>query len=115
MAVLVAPRYDARIVDAIRTLDDPNEPIAETCRRVGNAADMLGLTRPSYVHVRRLVHEERIRREVLKEVVEHILGLLLADRTLDPYDLADRIRDARPRQRTGLVAQSHKAVWVATR
>jgi len=40
-------------------LDDRSVPIAETYRRLGNEADHLGLTRPSYERVRELVHRER--------------------------------------------------------
>jgi len=54
-----APRYDQRLLDAIRRVDDDTEPIAETCRRVGEVATALGLPRPSYVHVRRIVRMER--------------------------------------------------------
>ena len=50
-------------------------PIAELCRRTGDAAERLGLPRPSYERVRTLVHEFRRRRrykpttgEVLWEV-----------------------------------------------
>ncbi len=39
--------------------DDRSIPIAETCRRVGNEAERIGLTRPSYERVRLLVHESR--------------------------------------------------------
>lgn len=40
-------------------LDKPGVPIAETCRRVGQEAERLGLTRPSYERIRELVHEAR--------------------------------------------------------
>jgi hypothetical protein len=56
-----APRTDVRLVAAIERLDDPVVRIAETNRKVGLVADALGLTRPSYEQVRRLVHEARRR------------------------------------------------------
>ncbi len=38
--------------------------MAETWRRLAEAGERLGLTRPSYQHVRRLVRIERRRRQV---------------------------------------------------
>lgn len=54
-----APRTAWPIVAAIPRLDDPRLPIAETWRRVGLLADRLGITRPSYEQVRRLVRRSR--------------------------------------------------------
>jgi hypothetical protein len=56
-----APRTDVRLVAAIERLDDPTVCIAETNRRVGLVADALGLPRPSYEQIRRLVHDARRR------------------------------------------------------
>jgi hypothetical protein len=56
-----APRVDVRLVAAAERLDDPAVRIAETNRRVGLVAEALGLTRPSYEQVRRIVHEARRR------------------------------------------------------
>ncbi|HLG07275.1 MAG TPA: hypothetical protein VI409_01240 [Gaiellaceae bacterium] len=73
-----APRYDKRVLAAARRLDDEQQPIAEICRRVGEACDQLGLTRPSYVHLRRIIRAERERRHTLEairgELVEQVLG-----------------------------------------
>ena len=70
-----APRIDRRLVAALRRLDDPSLPIAETVRRAGVMADELGLTRPSYEQIRVLVHAERrqaqtrrARRELARDV-----------------------------------------------
>jgi hypothetical protein len=49
--------------EALIRLDDPSLPIAETCRRVGEQADQLGLPRPSYERIRMLVHEARRMRD----------------------------------------------------
>jgi hypothetical protein len=54
-----APRIPRRLLEALVRIDDRGVPIAETCRRVGNEADRLGLTRPSYQRIRVLVHESR--------------------------------------------------------
>jgi hypothetical protein len=43
----------------VTRFDDENVPIAETARRVGDLAASLGLPRPNYTHVRRLVHRDR--------------------------------------------------------
>ena len=59
-----APRIRTELVEALVRYDKPGRPIAETCRQVGNEADRLGFTRPSYQRVRELVHESRrIRRK----------------------------------------------------
>ena len=42
--------------------------MAETCRRVGEAMADLGLTRPSYVHLRRLVKAQRDERRELARI-----------------------------------------------
>ena len=54
-----APRISPRLLAALVRLDDRAVPIAETCRRVCEEADRLGLVRPSYQQVRVLVHRER--------------------------------------------------------
>jgi hypothetical protein len=78
-----APRYDPRVLAAVRRLDDEGVPIAETCRRVGEVAAALGLPRPSYVHLRRVVKADRelrrARREIAGELVSD-LGAGLAPR-----------------------------------
>ena len=62
MVVQAAPRIDSRLVAALARTDKPGRPIAETHRRVGAAADRLGLPRPSYEQVRVIVHDLRDRR-----------------------------------------------------
>ena len=54
-----APRVDSRLVAAVELLDDPTVRIAETNRRLGVVAEALGLPRPSYEEVRRIVYEFR--------------------------------------------------------
>jgi hypothetical protein len=73
-----APRYDPRVHAAVRRLDDETVPIAETCRRVGEAAAALGLPRPSYVHLRRIVKADREIRRAQREVAIEIVGDLAA-------------------------------------
>jgi hypothetical protein len=69
-----APRYDKRVFAAIRRLDDERQPVAETCRRVGEEAQALGLPRPSYVHVRRLVRAQREIRRARREIVSDLVS-----------------------------------------
>jgi hypothetical protein len=59
--VPLSPRTDVRLVAAIERLDRPDVPIAETWRRVGVLAEHMGLLRPSYQQVRRIVHDSRRR------------------------------------------------------
>jgi len=96
-----APRYDPRLIEAAAVLDDPDQPIAETCRRVGTFAEKLGLPRPSYVHLRRLILAERERKRTAaarREEIRQILGEayfdLMRSRRVDAYELADRLANA---------------------
>jgi hypothetical protein len=54
-----APRIPPRLVQALSKLDDRSVPIAETYRRLGEKADRMGITRPSYQRIRELVHQLR--------------------------------------------------------
>jgi len=99
--VPMAPRYDARILAAVRALDDRSEPMAEISRRVGVAAAGFGLHKPSYVHLRRLIQAhreeedaERRRREEIRRILGDVYLDLLRSRVVDPYEVAERIRDA---------------------
>jgi hypothetical protein len=73
VVVSCAPRLDARLIAAIANLDNRNRPIAETYRGVAAVAEGLGLLRPSYEQVRRLIHEIRGRRR------DPVIGQLLLD------------------------------------
>jgi hypothetical protein len=59
MLTKCGPRSDERLVAALRRLDDPTLPIAETNRRLGVVAESLGLIRPSYQQVRIILHALR--------------------------------------------------------
>ncbi len=87
-------------------LDTRDQPIAEVCRRVGEVATRLALPRPSYVHVRRLVHAERERqdaeresREQMRQLVADVFEDVLVGRRVDAYEVADRAAAARRRAR----------------
>lgn len=54
-----SPRIDTRLIRALPELDDPEKPIAETRRRLGDLASQLDLPRPSYERVRQLVNLQR--------------------------------------------------------
>ncbi len=95
--VPIAPRYDPSVVELIHALDDRNEPIAETCRRVGRAAGRLGLWKPSYAHVRRFVlaererqDAERERRDAIKELVAEAAFRTAYGQLPNPYTILDR-------------------------
>ena len=66
--------------------------MAETCRRVGEMATKLGLPRPSYVHLRRIVKADR----ELRRARRQIAGDLLSDMAQGLAPRIDRaIEDAR--------------------
>ena len=99
--VELAPRYDPRILEAVRALDDRHQPMAETVRRVGRVAAELGLPKPSYVHLRRYILELRFEQEVERARRQEIVKILLDtyedamnSRLIDPWLVEERIRDA---------------------
>ncbi len=105
--VPAAPRYDRRLVRAIRRLDDETLPVAEVCRRVGAFAERCGIPRPSYVHVRRIVQSERLRRRELRSIQNDALGTLATGWAPDPVAVlgrygnlqaGDRLRPGRTRR-----------------
>jgi hypothetical protein len=76
----MAPRIDWRLIRALGRLDSDDQPIAETARRVGDLADRLGVTRPSYAQIRRHVHIERELRAMRRRRRERILTDVLTGR-----------------------------------
>ncbi|HLB20321.1 MAG TPA: hypothetical protein VK613_14470 [Gaiellaceae bacterium] len=99
--VEIAPRYDGRILEAVRALDDRAEPMAEISRRVGVAAAELGLPKPSYVHLRRYIvshreeeDAERARRDEIRRILYDAYYDFMRSRVVDAYDVAERIREA---------------------
>ena len=92
-----APRYDVRILVAARALDDEHEPIAEICRRVGRECDRLGLTRPSYVHLRRIIRAERERRQVIDDIRRELVEQLFSGRAPSIAKAQERAREAAER------------------
>ncbi len=97
----IAPRYDARICELAAALDDPAEPMAETCRRVGAVAESLGLFRPSYAHLRRFLAEkraqdraERARRAELRRIATDVYLDTMRGYRVNPYEVASRVQDA---------------------
>ena len=91
-----APRIDTRLVAAAELLDDRMIPIAETNRQVGEVAEALGLARPSYENVRRVVHDAR-RRGRLPSTGEVLLDI--AFRVRPPLALGDHLTGSLPPRR----------------
>ena len=92
-----APRYDPRILAAVRKLDDGRQPMAEICRRVGEVSQGLGLTRPSYVHLRRIITAERERRRTLEVVNQELAEQVLGGRAPRIAAALERAREANAR------------------
>jgi hypothetical protein len=85
-----------RLRELVAALDD-DVPAAETWRLVAETAANMGLPRPSYPHVRRLVADERRRRQArqdLRDVVKQTAIAAAAGRPAS-FDYAlGRILDA---------------------
>lgn len=98
----LAPRYPDRLLWLLEELDDDLITLAEMVRRVGEAAQAEGITRPSPAHVRRLVAELRLlraeEREVRRATLETIAGTL-PYRLPTPLELGTARDRARERAR----------------
>ena len=57
-----------RLRELVAALDEDDAPVAATWRLVSETAANLGLPRPSYPHIRRLVLDERRRRRARAEI-----------------------------------------------
>jgi hypothetical protein len=91
-----APRLDPRLHRALARIDDPSRPTAETYRRLAGHARTLGLFRPSYEHVRRLVQIIRRLRDLQRaQRRETALVLFEAAYNLQPPSaFVDHLLDA---------------------
>jgi hypothetical protein len=93
-----APRLDPRLHRRLARLDRATVPIAETHRRLCVYAWSLGLFRPSYEHVRRLVHALRMLR-LTRARRRHTTAALLVEVAYNlkpPSALVDHALDAGP-------------------
>lgn len=90
--VSTSPRLDPRLRRAAGRLDDTRAPMAETWRRVGLVAEELGLPRPGYDTIRRIVRDHRRRHAEIKELLDPVVADLLQGR-LSAWDL-ERLREA---------------------
>ena len=66
--------------------------------RVGVVAERLGVPRPSYSHLRRVIREERAlraadreRREQLRKIAGDVIFDLLRGKFVHPYEVAERV------------------------
>ena len=101
---------DPRVAVLVAALDVETAPMAATWRAVGTAAERVGLRRPSYQHVRRLVRIERRRRELEREGREvwgDVARTLVAGRVPSAVHVLERLNAIE--RRTELVLQEHKA------
>ena len=85
-----------RLRDLVAALDEDGVPVAETWRKVSEAALRLGLPRPSYPHARRLVAIERRRRLLLarrREILKEAASAVAAGRAPGFDHTAGRLLD----------------------
>ncbi len=91
-----APRLHPRLHAELARLDDPNAPIADTYRRLTAYARTHKLYRPSYEHVRRLVHLlRRLRRHAGRRSTARVL-FEVAYNVRPPTALMDHLLDTGP-------------------
>lgn len=108
MRCAISPN-DPRIHDLIRALDRNEQPAAATWRLVAAAAERLGVPRPSYGHVRRLVRVERALRRLRAEAQRAMTDAgvaLLAGRVPPVLRVIEKVSETR--SQAELVLQEHK-------
>ena len=76
---IAAPRIHPALLFALEQIDRKSRPIADTHRRLGTIADLIGVPRPSYQRTRLLVHEHRRRK--LKPSAGRILFEVMTSQT----------------------------------
>jgi hypothetical protein len=72
-----------RLRELVAALDEDDAPVAATWRLVSETAANIGLPRPSYPHIRRLVLDERRRRRAraeIRDVVKEAASSIAAGR-----------------------------------
>jgi hypothetical protein len=109
MRSAVSPN-DPRLAALVAALDEEDVPAAETWRRVGAAAEKIGLIRPSYQHVRRIVRVERRRQELRRQVRKVLAGAVstsAAGLAPNVVLVLERLRELQLAEE--LVLQEHKA------
>jgi hypothetical protein len=86
-----------RLRELVAALDEDDTPVAATWRLVSETAANVGLPRPSYPHIRRLVQAERRRRLArteLRDIVKEAASTIAAGR-VPGYDYTlGRLLDA---------------------
>jgi hypothetical protein len=104
------PPNDPRVAFLVASQDVDDVPIAEIWRQVGSAAERVGIGRPSYGHVRRLVRVER-RRRALERQGRAVLGkaasTMAAGRVPSAVFVLARLRELELEKE--FVIQEHKA------
>ena len=101
---------DPRVAVLVSALHLDDVPVAQTWREVGSASERLGMRRPSYQHVRRLVRVERRRRELERQgraVLGKAASTLAAGRVPSAVFVLERLRELELGKE--LVLQEHKA------
>jgi hypothetical protein len=109
MRFAISPN-DPRVAILVVELDRDEVAIAQTWRAVGRAAERLGMKRPSYQHVRRLVRIERRRRQLEargRAVLGRAATTLAAGRVPSAVLVLERLRELERAEE--LVLQEHKA------
>jgi hypothetical protein len=96
--VVSAPRLDIRLIAAIERLDDPRRPIAETNRQIGLVAETIGLPRPSYEQVRKIVKAQRAGQRHSPEIGPVLLDV--AFRVAPPEAVLDALAGTGPQRRS---------------
>jgi hypothetical protein len=93
--VRFSARLDTRLVDVVRTADVERSSIADIWRVAGETADRLGLCRPGYHSVLRLVRDERERRAARRAAIVEAIDELWSHTGTDYETLVRRLAKTR--------------------
>ena len=102
-------REDPRIHALVVGLHRDGTPAAATWRQVGEAAEELGIARPSYHTIRELVRTEELRRRArtaTRQAALAVFGAAGSSRVVDLPIALDALEYARAKER--LVSDRHK-------
>lgn len=104
------PPNDPRVAILVAAAEVDDVPAAEVWRRVAEGAERVGMRRPSYGHVLRLVRIERRRRQLEREgkaVLGRAASTAAAGRVPSAVFVVERLRELEAHRE--LVLQEHKA------
>ena len=92
-----SPRLDPLVVATVRRMDVDRVSIAEAWRAAGDLASQLGVARPGYHSVLKIVLAERNRRAQQREAIVEAVDEMWSHTGMDYEKLVGRLAEAKRR------------------